>query len=421
VPGLTNNQKISLPFFVLTLLILIFAFYYFAEVTLSSGTLSTENGNSLPSISTHTNIARLIYESESIVGLLASMIVAGTALFASLALMFWHQNIDSVFGYFKYTYEKLEYYGDRNDKIKTKRLSTLLNKIENSRERLEGARPKLAILYILVFILSSLVILLLIVFRLSFPPEFNLYLILRALMGAILVLVLLVLATIIVFARVARPHEKLEFQRELSEILREPKSPPQKDKPKRTILYTLIVERLVPLIITSLSAFSLAIILGRAVVKATGIPLTGGIINGIIVGIILTLGVKYVDKFGSATILWLLFASLSIPTDTLGPSGIYKLLVGFLAGISWDIFISVFRRKNIGYIVGGGFGSAIIVVSVFLAGVILNLPNTENLIESIVPLLIFNSALGSLSVYFGVLIHDKYLANFKFIKGEDKS
>ncbi|MCK4223712.1 MAG: hypothetical protein KAX39_00940 [candidate division Zixibacteria bacterium] len=65
-------------------------------------------------------------------------------------------------------------------------------------------------------------------------------------------------------------------------------------------------------------SFVLAFVLGNAVNAATGIPLTGGIVNGIIVGIMLTLGVKGVDKFGAATTLWLIFAILAIPTTTLG-------------------------------------------------------------------------------------------------------
>jgi len=163
-------------------------------------------------------------------------------------------------------------------------------------------------------------------------------------------------------------------------------------------------------------SFVLAFVLGNAVNAATGIPLTGGIVNGIVVGIMLTLGVKGVNKFGAATILWLIFAILAIPTTTLGPPGAHKILVGLFAGIIWDLVIAAFRRKNIGYILGGGAGSAGIMIGVFVMAVALGLPAAEKLRKAMVFLLPFNTFLGLLCTYLGVIIFDKRVANLRFIK-----
>lgn len=164
-------------------------------------------------------------------------------------------------------------------------------------------------------------------------------------------------------------------------------------------------------------SFVLAFVLGNAVNVATGIPLSGGIVNGIIVGIMLTLGVKGVNKFGSATIIWVIFAILATPTMTLGPPGPHKIVVGLFAGIVWDIVIAAFNRKNIGYIIGGGAGSAVIVIGMFVMVVALGLPAEEELRKAIVFLLLFNTFLGLVCTYLGVMIFEKKVANLPFIKG----
>jgi hypothetical protein len=156
-------------------------------------------------------------------------------------------------------------------------------------------------------------------------------------------------------------------------------------------------------------SFVFAFILGSAVNIATGIPLTGGIINGIIVGVMLTIGIKGVDKFGAGTILWVVFSILAIPTVTLGPPGIYKVAVGLLGGLTWDVTISIFKRSKIGYILGGAVGSIVIIWGVFLAATLLGLPSAEKLRSALIFLIPFNGLLGAVSVYAGLIIYDKKL------------
>ena len=163
-------------------------------------------------------------------------------------------------------------------------------------------------------------------------------------------------------------------------------------------------------------SFVLAFVLGNAINAATGIPLTGGILNGIIVGIMLTLGVRGVDKFGAATVIWLVFAVFAIPTTTLGPPGPYKVLVGLSAGFVWDLIIAVFKRKKIGYVLGGGAGSAMIMLSVFLMAKLLGLPAEEKLSKAMIYLLPFNTFLGIVCTFLGVVIFDKKMSNMPFIK-----
>jgi hypothetical protein len=163
-------------------------------------------------------------------------------------------------------------------------------------------------------------------------------------------------------------------------------------------------------------SFVLAFVLGNAVNIATGIPLTGGIINGIIVGMMLTIGIKAVDKFGAGTILWTIFAILAIPTVTLGPPGVYKIAVGVIGGLTWDVIISIFKRSNLGYILGGAIGSIVIIWGVFFAATFLGLPSAEKLRDALIFLIPFNGFLGAISVYVGLVIFDKKLKHLSVIE-----
>lgn len=163
-------------------------------------------------------------------------------------------------------------------------------------------------------------------------------------------------------------------------------------------------------------SFVLAFVLGSAIDIVTGIPLTGGIANGIIVGITLTIGAKGVNMFGGATVVALVATILAIPTPTLGPPGVYKVPIGFLAGLVWDICISVLRRRNIGYILGGASGSIVIIWGLFIALSVMGMPAAESLKRALIILLPFNAFLGGLGTYLGVLLFDRKLKHLTVIK-----
>jgi hypothetical protein len=166
-------------------------------------------------------------------------------------------------------------------------------------------------------------------------------------------------------------------------------------------------------------SFVLAWVLGSAVNVATGTPLMGGILNGLIVGVVLTIALKVVEKFWAATILWLIFGILAIPTITLGPPGIYKIIVGLVVGFVWDIILWISKRSNAGYIIGGASMSITSMLGVLAFMILLGLPGLEKLQSIIAYLLVFYAILGAISVYIGILIYQRkiqYLAsiaNFK--------
>jgi len=164
-------------------------------------------------------------------------------------------------------------------------------------------------------------------------------------------------------------------------------------------------------------SFVLAFVLGSAVNALTGIPLTGGILNGIIVGAIITIGIKGVDRFGAATLIWFVFTIFAIPTLTFGPPGWYKVILGIIVGFIWDLIISLFRRNKLGYILSAGVGASAITYGVFMAIKYLGLPAAEKLAKALYFLIPMNFAISCVGALVGLWLFRKHLSKMSFIQG----
>lgn len=114
-------------------------------------------------------------------------------------------------------------------------------------------------------------------------------------------------------------------------------------------------------------AFIVAFALGTALTAGTGIPLLGGLANGVLTGMVLAAGLLSAPYPGSATVMWLAFSVCAAPTTTLGPPGLYKLGIGFVAGLLWDLVFQSSRRARWGMYLGGLLGSASIMLTLVAA------------------------------------------------------
>ncbi|MBN1916924.1 MAG: hypothetical protein JW889_03360 [Verrucomicrobia bacterium] len=102
--------------------------------------------------------------------------------------------------------------------------------------------------------------------------------------------------------------------------------------------------------------FGLAFVLGTAVTSGTGVPLLGGVTNGVLVAMVLTIGLLAVDRFGTAVQMWLMFSLFAAFTTTLGPQGFYKIPIALLAGLLWDAVYFGFRRRTYALFLGAFLG-----------------------------------------------------------------
>lgn len=157
-------------------------------------------------------------------------------------------------------------------------------------------------------------------------------------------------------------------------------------------------------------SFVVAFGLGSALNVATGIPLIGGLLNGVLVSMILTIGFRTVERLFAATVLWAIFGLLAIPTVTLGPPGIYKVIPALAGGIVWDVVVAISRGRRWGYLVGGFLGAAVIIIGVFIAAVYLGLPSADKLRKAIYFLVPVNGALGVLGIWIGLKLWERRLS-----------
>lgn len=115
------------------------------------------------------------------------------------------------------------------------------------------------------------------------------------------------------------------------------------------------------------ASFIIAFSLGSILTATTNIPLIGGLLNGVLTAMVLTIGLLATRFTGTATLMWLVFAACATITTTLGPPGIYKIAIGFTAGVIWDAIYALFRKRTIGLFLGAILGSASIMFALVVA------------------------------------------------------
>lgn len=157
-------------------------------------------------------------------------------------------------------------------------------------------------------------------------------------------------------------------------------------------------------------SFVVAFGLGSALNVATGIPLIGGLLNGVLVSLILIIGFRTVERFLASTIMWAIFGLLAIPTATLGPPGVYKVIPALAGGIVWDVVVAVSRGRKWGYLIGGFLGAAVIILGVFVAAVYLGLPSADKLRKALYFLLPVNGLLAVLGIWIGLKLWERRLS-----------
>ena len=172
------------------------------------------------------------------------------------------------------------------------------------------------------------------------------------------------------------------------------------------------------------SSFIVAWSLGTALTATTGIPLTGGLLNGVLTAMVLSIGMLSTKKFGSAVIMWFVFSILASFTTTLGPQGIYKIVIGITAGFIWDfIYSTLAKNKRWGLYIGGILGSASIMFSLILALSLGFGLNPEVALEryrgAFYFILFINLVVTVIGIYLGDTIYRSRLCNLRLFKNLD--
>ena len=160
----------------------------------------------------------------------------------------------------------------------------------------------------------------------------------------------------------------------------------------------------------------MAFILGSAILMATGIPASGGLANMFAAIFIAVIGFKIVDKFGAATVFFTVMGVLAIPTPIMGPPGVHKVGVMFLMGLIFDIVLFIFKRKNVGYLIGAAITGVDGAIFIYMLLVLLGLPGAGLLRPMLIPFSIIYAILGLVGAYTGLLIYDKKLKHLSVVQ-----
>lgn len=167
------------------------------------------------------------------------------------------------------------------------------------------------------------------------------------------------------------------------------------------------------LAIGSLAAVNVLLSTSGATLTATsGIPGISGAINFIWGAVLTVFSIFLIKEFGTATILGTIYSLLSLPLPLQGLSGFLpKLLIGPLVGLVSDLIYQILKRRERLASVIIGFASQYLTgLSIFLMGLIFNLPGIEKLKNFVLsPLAVFSALLlaGTFG-YFGYLLYKKF-------------
>ena len=150
--------------------------------------------------------------------------------------------------------------------------------------------------------------------------------------------------------------------------------------------------------ITGALIFATAFLLGAGIILATGIPATGGIVNILVAVLVMTIAKHIKPKFGFATLSLTIMFAIAIPTIIGGTPGVYKILIGFLLGLTFDLVVYLLKNTNKSYLLAGALGSVVSIVSIFFAMKFLELPGVDKLqplLKFLIPLQALNGLVGA--------------------------
>ena len=171
--------------------------------------------------------------------------------------------------------------------------------------------------------------------------------------------------------------------------------------------------------IGSLGAATAVLSLAGAAINAiSGVSGFGAIINIFVYCMMFALCCLIFDKFGSATIMGLVFGIIAIPIPVIGPPGFLpKILITVVYGFAADIVYTLLKRNKKIASIGVGLAVWVHPLLFIPIGMYFSITSIHKLADIIFspPAILFGSAYMSFSGYVGYLIYNK-LKNTAVVK-----
>jgi hypothetical protein len=148
----------------------------------------------------------------------------------------------------------------------------------------------------------------------------------------------------------------------------------------------------------------------------TGIPGAGFLVDTLFVVALATISILILRKFWVFTLIAVIVCALAIPTNILGPPGVYKLAIGFFLGFLGDLFIFLFRYRRIGYVLSITLANICIFPVMFFALRLLGLPGAEELLKSLALLMVIALVEGIVGAIIGLWLYERRIKYWPIIK-----
>ena len=162
--------------------------------------------------------------------------------------------------------------------------------------------------------------------------------------------------------------------------------------------------------------FVVNFVFGATITYLTAFPGGSIIFTAFFIPFIFTIASLMTGRFGTVTIIFGIYSLLSIPTVLMGPPGFYKAPVGILVGLSFDVILSLFKRKMFAFYIAQIGYSASLMLFLFGAMKLLNLPGVEKVQKALIPGMAVVLILGVFGIAVGSIFFKKKLMNLSKVK-----
>ncbi len=157
--------------------------------------------------------------------------------------------------------------------------------------------------------------------------------------------------------------------------------------------------------------------LGAGIIVISGIPASSGFITGLTNLIFITLTALIIRKFGSVTLMYVVYGLLAIPTPMAGgaPGLVWKVIPLIISAFLLEIPLYAAKYKKLGFIIGVPVLIVVGAISYVLFYVLLGLPEADKFLKAIPIMLVAFTILGYIGTWLGFVIYNK-IKNKSFVR-----
>lgn len=139
------------------------------------------------------------------------------------------------------------------------------------------------------------------------------------------------------------------------------------------------------------------------------IPGLSGIVTGFTVPLILVISFLVTRRCGAITVVWTLYSAAAIPTALMGPPGLYKVIIGFSAGVVFDFIIFVAKGRRVSLYLGFIAYTAVMLAEFLTLLLVLDLPGFDVAVKAVIAITVVFMLEGLIAVFVGERVSSRLI------------